>query len=420
MYQIINGKVDMRTFKIVVLIFIVLGGLGCQATSEVFNYRMAEPSVGQDDRAFYIPPASDVALVNSPDAKVRNVILCIGDGMGPNHVALARHHGVGHDKKLYMELLPVRGEVMTHSANKKVTDSAAAATAMACGVKTNNGMIGVTPDETPHSSILELLQRKGFRTGLVATSQISHATPAGFASHVDSRNKQKEIAVQLLANRVDVLLGGGRKFWSDELLAQAVDAGYQVIETRDEMAALKPGPVVGLFGDDGLTTFFPEPMLSEMSEIAIKLLNSPDKGWFSPKPKFFLMIEGSQIDWASHANDTDRVVRQTLLFDMAVREAIEFAQMDKKTLVIVTADHETGGLALEPNEADENAIEARWTTGDHTAANVPIYAFGPGSEKFSGTLDNTDIPKRIAELTGIKEFPVLREQRQATEEVSIR
>jgi alkaline phosphatase len=410
----------MRTFKIVVLIFIVLGGLGCQTTSEVFNYRMAESSVGQDDTAFYIPPASDVTLVNSPDAKVRNVILCVGDGMGPNHVALARHYGVGHDKKLYMELLPVRGEVMTHSANKKVTDSAAAATAMACGVKTNNGMIGVTPDETPYSSILELLQRKGFRTGLVATSQISHATPAGFASHVDSRNKQKEIAVQLLANRVDVLLGGGRKFWSDELLAEAADAGYQVIETRDEMAALKPGPVVGLFGDDGLTTFSPEPMLSEMSEIAIKLLNSPDKDWFSPKPEFFLMIEGSQIDWASHANDTDRVTRQTLLFDMAVREAIEFAQMDKKTLVIVTADHETGGLALEPNEADENGIEARWTTGDHTVANVPIYAFGPGSEKFSGTLDNTDIPKRIAELTGIKEFPVLREQTQATEEVSIK
>jgi alkaline phosphatase len=410
----------MRAFKRVILIFIVLGGLGCQPTPEVFNYRMAEPSVGQDDTAFYIPPASDVTLVNSPDAKVRNVILCVGDGMGPNHVALARHHGVGHDKKLYMELLPVRGEVMTHSANKKVTDSAAAATAMACGVKTNNGMIGVTPDETPYSSILELLQRKGFRTGLVATSQISHATPAGFASHVDSRNKQKEIAVQLLANRVDVLLGGGRKFWSDELLAQAADAGYQVIETRDEMAALKPGPVVGLFGDDGLTTFSPEPMLSEMSEIAIKLLNSPDKDWFSPKAKFFLMIEGSQIDWASHANDTDRVVRQTLLFDMAVREAIEFAQMDKKTLVIVTADHETGGLALKPNEADENGIEARWTTGDHTAANVPIYAFGPGSEKFSGTLDNTDIPKRIAELTGIKEFPVLREQTQATEEVSIK
>ena len=410
----------MRTFKIVVLIFIVLGGLGCQPTPEVFNYRMAEPPVGQDDTAFYIPPASDVMLVNSPDAKVRNVILCIGDGMGPNHVALARHHGVGHDKKLYMELLPVRGEVMTHSANKKVTDSAAAATAMACGVKTNNGMIGVTPDETPYSSILELLQRKGFRTGLVATSQISHATPAGFASHVDSRNKQKEIAVQLLANRVDVLLGGGRKFWSDELLAQAADAGYQVIETRDEMAALKPGPVVGLFGDDGLTTFSPEPMLSEMSEIAIKLLNSPDKDWFSPKPKFLLMIEGSQIDWASHANDTDRMARQTLLFDMAVREAIEFAQMDKKTLVIVTADHETGGLALKPNEADENGIEARWTTGDHTASNVPIYAFGPGSEKFSGTLDNTDIPKRIAELTGIKEFPVLREQTQATEEVSIK
>ena len=410
----------MRTFKIVILIFIVLGGLGCQATPEVFNYRMAEPSAGQDDTAFYIPPTSDVMPANSPDAKVRNVIVCIGDGMGPNHVALARHHGVGHDKKLYMELLPVHGEVTTHSADKKITDSAAAATAMACGVKTNNGMIGVTPDQTPYSSVLELLREKGWRTGLVATSEISHATPAGFASHVDSRNKQKQIAVQLLDSRVDVLLGGGRKYWSDELLDEAADVGYQVIETRDEMAALKPGPVVGLFGDDGLTTFSPEPMLAEMSKTAIQLLSSTGKDWFAPKPKFFLMIEGSQIDWAAHANDTDRVIRQTLLFDMAVREAIQFARMDKKTLVIVVADHETGGLALKPDEADENGIKAKWTTGDHTAANVPIYAFGPGSEKFSGTLDNTDIPKRIAELTGLKEFPVLRKQTQAIEEASIK
>jgi alkaline phosphatase len=411
---------EMRASKTVVLFFIVLGGLGCQATPEVFNYRMAERPTVEGDKAFYIPPASDVVLVNPPDTEVRNIIVCIGDGMGPNHVALARHYGVGHDKKLYMELLPVQGEVMTHSANKKVTDSAAAATAMACGVKTNNGMIGMTPDKMPYSSVLELLQKKGWRTGLVATSQISHATPAGFASHVDSRNKQKEIAVQLLDSRVDVLMGGGRKYWSDELLAAAVTHGYQVIETRDEMAVLKPGPVVGLFGDDGLTTFSPEPMLSEMSKTAIKLLDSPDKAWFAPKPKFFLMIEGSQIDWAAHANDTDRVIRQALLFDMAVREAIEFAQMDKKTLVIVTADHETGGLVLKPDEADKNRIKAKWTTGDHTAVNVPIYAFGPGSEKFSGIIDNTDIPKRIAELTGLKEFPVLRNKTQLIDEVFIK
>ena len=136
----------------------------------------------------------------------------------------------------------------------------------------------------------------------------------------------------------------------------------------------------------------------------------------SKKPNFFLMIEGSQIDWAAHANDTDRTIRHTLLFDMAVREAIKFAQLDRHTLVIVTADHETGGLKLAPNK--DNGVEAKWTSKKHTAANVPIYAFGPGSEKFSGTLDNTDIPKRIAELTGIEEFPVVHEQKKTGEMVS--
>lgn len=251
---------------------------------------------------------------------------------------------------------------------------------------------------------MELLQQKGWRTGLVATSTISHATPAGFASHVDSRNKQKEIAEQLLNRRVDVMFGGGQKHWSDALLDGAAAAGYQVVKTRDEMATLQPGRVIGLFAKDGLTTFVPEPSLAEMSDVAIQLLNASGKEWFGPQPKFFLMVEGSQIDWASHANDTDRVVRQTLQFDMAVREAIEFARRDRHTLVIVTADHETGGLKLVRNKRGE--LKAKWTTGGHKAANVPLFAYGPGSEKFAGTIDNTEIPRRIAELTGIPQFPV--------------
>jgi len=401
----------MKFFNRLTLILLLLLMLtaGCRPSLETFYYRMAQPPAGDEGTEFYVPPASDVAPVNPAAGQIRNVIFCIGDGMGFEHVVLARHHGPGDGKKLYMELLPVRGEVTTHSANREVTDSAASATALACGVKTDNGMIGMTPDETPYSSVLELLRGKGWHTGLVATSGISHATPAAFASHVDSRNKQKEIAVQLLDSRVDVLLGGGRKYWSDELLNEAADVGYQVIATRDEITTLKPGPMVGLFADDGLTTFAPEPSLAEMSAVAIRQLTEPGKEWFAPQPKFFLMIEGSQIDWASHANDTDRVVRQTLLFDMAVREVVAFAQKDKHTLVIVTADHETGGLTLKPDK-EAGGIEAKWTTGGHTAANVPIYAFGPGSEKFSGIFDNTDIPKCIAELTGIEEFPIARRQ----------
>lgn len=407
----------MRALKRLILIIplLIIVAAGCQPSLETFYYRMAEPPAGDEGLKFYVPPASDAVRVNPTNGQIRNIIFCIGDGMGFEHVALARHHGPGDNHKLHMERLPVHGDVKTHAANKPVTDSAAAGTAMACGVKTNNGMVGMTPDKTPYSSILELLQDKGWRTGLTATSQVSHATPASFASHVDSRGKQKEIAVQLLDNRVDVILGGGRKYWSDEQLAQATTIGYQVVTTRNALATLKPAPVIGLFGDDGLTTFFPEPSLAEMSAAAISLLSTPDEQWFAPKPKFFLMIEGSQIDWAAHANDTDRVVRQALLFDMAVREAIEFAQKDKHTLVIVTADHETGGLELKRNE--DNELKAKWTSGGHTAVNVPLYAFGPGSEKFTGTMDNTDIPKRIAELTGLKPFPVVRKQSGSTHKI---
>ena len=259
-----------------------------------------------------------------------------------------------------------------------------------------------------------MLQKKGWRAGLVATSEISHATPASFAAHVDSRNKQQEIAEQLVANRLDVLLGGGQKYFGPELSAEAAAHGYQMLTTRDQMLALRSGPAIGLFADGGLTTSPPEPSLAEISAVAVKLLSSPKPEWFAPKPKFFLMIEGSQIDWAAHANDTDRVIRQTLLFDMAVCQAVEFAQKDKHTLVIVTADHETGGLIL----SNKGGIGAHWTGGSHTAGDVPIFAFGPGSQRFSAVMDNTDISKRIAELTGIKEFPVRKTEALLPEPVS--
>ena len=398
----------MRILRISFLVGLLLFGFSCRPSGETFLYTMAATPSGASEKSLYVPPASDAVLPNIPGGEVRNVILCIGDGMGFDHVAMARHYGIGPDKKLSMELLPISGRVTTHSANKEVTDSAAAATALACGIKTNNGMIGMTPDKTAYSSILELLDKKGWRTGLVVTSTISHATPAGFAAHVDSRNEEKDIAAQLLNNRVDVLFGGGRKYWDDGLLSKAAAAGYQMIETRDQMLSLRFGPAIGLFAKDGMTTCAPEPSLAEMAQTAIQLLSSSGKDWFAPNPRFFLMIEGSQIDWAAHANDTERDVRQVLLFDMAVRQAIEFAKRDGRTLVIVTADHETGGLKLESDSTKKGGIEVTWTTKNHTAANVPLFAYGPGSEKFAGRVDNTYIPKCIAELTGITEFPAVK------------
>jgi alkaline phosphatase len=395
----------MNVFKTVtaaILLTLIVGGCGSSVTT--FYYRMAAPPEGDGGISFYRAPAEDATVTNVPDAEVRNVIYLIGDGMGFEHVELTRLHAEP-TQKLWMELFPVKGQQVTRSANHDVTDSAAAGTALACGIKTNNGMLGMNPNKVPYSSILELLDRKGWRTGLVATSSITHATPAAFSAHVDSRGKEREIALQQAAGGVDVMLGGGTKHWKDETYALAAAAGYTVVTSRDAMLAHKSGPLVGLFAEDGMTTFAPEPMLHEMTATAIGLLSAKGSDWFAPKPRFFLMVEGSQIDWAGHANDTERMVRQTLLFDMAVREALEFARRDGNTLVIVTSDHETGGLRLDEAE-NTLGVKAKWTTGNHTGANVPIYAFGPGAEMFAGTLDNTEIPKRIAKLTGVETFPV--------------
>lgn len=382
------------------------------ADDEVWSYPQPVGDRDVKNISFYASSDPDDVLP-AMGGRPRSVILLIGDGMGHNHVALARHRALGADGRLYMERLPVVGVVRTHSANSLITDSAAASTAMACGVKTNNGRIGTTPDGVAWQSLMQKARGKGFRTGLVATSTITHATPAGFAAHVDSRGQEADIAADLLAARVDILFGGGRKHWlaapngsradGRNLIEEARAAGYQIAYSAEQMAALKPAPTVGLFAEDAMTTFVPEPMLDAMTRTAIALLIATPKNWFAPAPRFVMMIEGSQIDWAGHANDTDNAVRQTLLFDLAVKEAVDFARRDKKTLVIVTSDHETGGLLLKRDK--DNRIAADWQSKGHTAADVPLYAFGPGAERFAGVLDNTDIAKRIARLLGFDNFP---------------
>lgn len=379
--------------------------------AEVWNYPQPDADRDVKDTAFYQAPAADGLIPNITAGRPRRVILLIGDGMSVNHVALARNRAVGPAGRLYMEQMPVLGLVRTHAANQLVTDSAAAATALACGVKTDNGRIGTTPDGVAWQSILKKAQDKGFRTALVATSTLSHATPAGFAANVENRGSEADIAAQLIDNRVDILFGGGRKHWlpapagsrkdDRSLIEAARAAGYQIAYNREQLDALKPGLALGLFADDGMTTFAPEPMLADMAQAAIRLLNAKTE-WFAPDPRFFIMIEGSQIDWAAHGNDADNAIRQTLLFDMTVKEALDFARRDKHTLVIVTADHETGGLLV---KADKKIPVAAWNAKGHTAGDVPLYAFGPGSPHFAGTHDNTDIPKIIARLLNIDNFP---------------
>lgn len=367
------------------------------------------------DLSFYQPDATTAAHPLTGETKVRNVILCIGDGMGLSQVTLASMRVGGLDGRLHMERMPVGGFVRTHSADAWVTDSAAAATAMATGVKTNNGMIGVDPQGRPWRTILEAAKDKGMATGLVATATISHATPAAFDSHIDSRKTEDTIVEQLIGGRANVLFGGGRRYFlpktdrdsgrkdDRDLIAEAKEAGYAYVQTARELDAVRHPYMLGLFQLDAMTTAPPEPSLAALTRKAIDVLDAVKVESTGEKAGFFLMIEGGQIDWACHDNKADHVVRQVLLFDQAVEAAIDFALKDGKTLVIVAADHETGGLTL--SSGDKRGPGAHWASKGHTGTPVPLWALGPGAKRFAGVCDNTDIPTRIAQLLDIRPFP---------------
>ena len=373
--------------------------------------------VDANDLSFYSLRVTTAAYPLTNASKVRNVILCIGDGMGLGQITVASMKVGGPAGKLCIERMPVTGLIRTYSANSPVTDSAAAGTALASGIKTNNGMVSMAPNGQVYQTILEAAKAEGMATGLVVTSSITDATPAVFASHVKARTMEAAIAEQLIANRVNVLFGGGRKFFmpkSDpnsgrkddrDLIDEARQAGYLYVASRRDLRAIHGPYVLGLFQYGGLTTASPEPSLALLTHKAIHVLKKVKGDPADGKPGFFLMVEGSQIDWACHQNSVKHTIRQTLLFDQAVQVAVDFALQDGHTLVIVTADHETGGLTLPEGAKGSTEPAIHWSSKGHTGSPVPIGALGPGAPLFAGMQDNTEIPKKIAQLLGITPFP---------------
>ena len=336
----------------------------------------------------------------------RNVILLIGDGMGIGPVTAARCAGPGRGGRLAMDTMPYTGFSITYAANALVTDSAAAGTALATGVKTNNGMISVDPSGKRVKTILELAREMGKATGIVSTKFITDATPAVFVAHADSRSKNEEIAAQMVHSGVDVVLGGGRQYFvpvsgggarkdDRDLLDEAIKLHYSVVDSADAMSKSTSHRLIGLFAPSIMTSDRPEPTIAEMTAKAISTLSANAKG-------FFMMSEGGKIDSMGHANDATGNTKETLMFDEAVRTALNFAKKDGHTLVIVTADHDTGGLVvLEPSK-DNPVFTPGWVNKGHDENMVPIYAYGPGAESFTGTHDNTEIPRMIAGLWGKK------------------
>ena len=362
------------------------------------------------------------------EKKAKNIILLIADGMSLSQVTSYRLLKGGPDARLSMDKFPISGIVLTHSADAIVTDSASSATAFSTGQKTNNGALGLDQNKEVLENLTEKIHDYGFVSSLISTSEITHATPAAFASHVDLRWKTDEISKQMMDSNVMTILGGGRHFFiTEEMggkredglnLMEQVKASHTVLTKKEELTnfdASNKGKIVGLFADEHLRDIerpenhSSEPTTSEMLDFAInRSLNFNQNGCRG----FFIMVEGSQVDWAGHANNVDYLVQEMKDFDDAVSMAYKFAKENDDTLVVVTADHETGGLLIEPETpTNYTSPEVKFSFntgigyGSHTGVPVPVYAYGPGSQNFTGTLDNTDIYYAMVEALDLENKP---------------
>jgi len=331
--------------------------------------------------------------------KPKNIILLIGDGMGVTQIYAAMSVA---DHKLNIEKFKHIGFHKTFSADNYVTDSGAGGTALATGKKTNNSHVSVDSTGKVFKTILEYAEDFQIATGMVSTSAITHATPASFIAHDTSRYNYESIAKDFLDTDIDLFIGGGKKHF---------------VEREDKLNLLDSLKMNNYTIIDGVENFNPElegkfavftaykhnpeiyngrgDMLPISTKKAIKALNKNDKG-------FFLMVEGSQIDWGGHDSDIEYVTSELIDFDKAIAEALAFAEKDGETLVIVTADHETGGLSLLGGNISKREIKAEFSTDHHSGVMVPVFAYGPGAESFMGIYQNTDVFNKMMSAFGFE------------------
>lgn len=402
---------------------------------------------------------------NSAPTQAKNIIIMIGDGMGPAYTTAYRYYQDNPNTEeiehtVFDRLLV--GMASTHPTQSEglITDSAAAATALSSGVKTYNGAIGMNEDKQALNSIMQLAKQQGMSTGIAVTSQVNHATPAAFLTHNESRRHYDEIAISYLQSDVDIILGGGQKYFPPALIEKFKGKGYQYISDISKLNAITQPKLLGLFADVELPWAIDNQnahQLSKQTHAALRLLSQNPKG-------FVLLVEGSLIDWAGHDNDIVNVMGEMDEFANAIEVAEQFTREHKETLLVITADHNTGGLSIGANnvyawnaqlikgikasphtiamdnmaendwqekltaqlgfalKSDEitqlniakakdlkhftNAIiqiinhrsHTGWTSRGHTGVDVQVFATGPSSILFHGHQDNTDIAKNMINL----------------------
>ncbi|MCX7987747.1 MAG: alkaline phosphatase [Bacteroidales bacterium] len=331
------------------------------------------------------------------EQEVRNVVLMIGDGMGISQVYAAYTAAKGN---LNMFSFPVTGLLLTYSEDNYITDSAAGATAFACGKKTINGALGVDSKGKVLKNIFEIAYEKQWATGIVVTCEVTHATPAAFYAHVESRQANEAIARDLAKANINLVIGGGKKYFADTLQPNAPakllrQKGYRFNNSLEELSIQYPRQIC-LLSDSHLPPVKTGrgDYLPMATEKALKILEQNKNG-------FLLMIEGSQIDWGGHQNDIDYVISETLDFDRAVGKVLEFARKDKHTLILVLADHETGGLALTGGDIKQGKLDTRFVSTDHTAVPVVVFAYGPKAYLFTGVHQNTEIFSLLKQILNL-------------------
>ena len=331
--------------------------------------------------------------------KPKNIILMIGDGMG-----LTQMYATYKVKKDNMNIARCRhiGLVNTSSIDELITDSAASGTAMATGEKTRNGHISVDTAGKRLKTILEVAEANGKASGLVATAAITHATPASFIAHNPDRNDYEAIATDFLDTGIDVFIGGGLDHFDkreDGLLLtdSLVAKGYDVMTEKEELLNYQGNQLAALLYAKHPPKVYEgrQDFLEKASNKAIEILDKDKDG-------FFLMIESSQIDWGGHDNDADYVIQETVEFDDIVGKVLDFAEKDGETLVIITADHETGGMTVTGGSLDGENLEYHFSTGHHTPLFVPLFAYGPGAEEFTGIYENTAIFDKMMQVFGFE------------------
>lgn len=327
--------------------------------------------------------------------KVKNVILMIGDGMSLMHVYTAWAANRG---KLWLENAQATGLSKTWAVKKLVTDSGSGGTSLATGVKTVYHAVGVDPEGKPLTSLVDVAKELGKDAGMAVTCRLWDATPCDFCCHNINRDKEEELVGDYPTSGVDFVFGGGAQKFTNrkdgrDIFKELQKKGYHVSRTLDDFFAYDKNSRIFAVPYDKDTPLPDErgDLLARASMKGISLMNQNKNG-------FFMMIEGSQLDDYGHFNQLDLLMKETLDFDQTVGEVMKWAAKDGETLVVVTADHETGGLTLVNGNKDEGRVECCFSSKDHTGAMVPVYAFGPGAENFTGIFENTDVFKKIKKL----------------------